>query len=757
MTDLALLHRTAHVDLTKLFQRASLISSAIVLLIGSLVLLGWQLGIPTLEGSFTSDLAPMSVRSAIAFVAAGISLGCLQWRSSHLGARRVSQILAIAIILVGLFSLSETGLNWQLYHGFASSFFQSEEWNAECPISFGTGLNFVLIGNALLLSSQSQRGWHRLAQALTLLAALVAVNALLNNVHPIGLPPSHPVPVMALVTALAFLVLGAGIEGLHLDEAVMQMMQISRGSSEGLVCQLFLITIAIAIIEAFVLLGEQPPTIDNAVFGLSFLTIKTVVLFTFLIGWSVSLLTRIQQDYQQAEAAVEASEAWLYLAQEAAHLGRWNWDVEHDQLHWCDRQAQLFGMDPGMFSGTLEAGLRCIHPDDRAIAQQNLNRTIETQQDYYDEFRVVWSDQSVHWIASKGRCFYNAAGQVVRMSGVSFDITEHRQLQEERNRLLHLEQAARAKAEATNRMKDEFLSILSHEIRTPLNSVLGWIRLFRSRSLNSDMTARGMDALERNAEAQAQILEDLLDMAQVVQGKLQLQLHPTNIVAVIEAAIDTIRPAAQAKHIHIHTRFDSSIHRLLCDAHRFRQIMWNLLSNAVKFTPPDGRIDVTLTRVDSGIQIQVSDTGRGIDPNFLPYVFDRFRQEDSTLTRSYGGLGLGLALVRYLVELHGGKIVATSSGVGQGATFTVMLPLSLGVTEVAMSSEKHLEEDAIGIEQTAQRPQSATRQVFVVGDDPAVTECVRGLLQDLGMNVVCVTGKPAALQALEQTSIQEIN
>jgi PAS domain S-box-containing protein len=347
-------------------------------------------------------------------------------------------------------------------------------------------------------------------------------------------------------------------------------------------------------------------------------------------------------------------------------------------MRWCHYQEQLFGLVPGTFAGTFAAFLNCVHPDDRDSVQQVLTRVITIQQDYFDEFRVVWADASVHWILSKGRCFCNSAGKVVRVSGICLDITEHQQIQEQRHQLLHLEQVARAKAETANRMKDEFLSILSHEVRTPLNSVLGWIQILRSRSPSSNLTAQGIEALDRNAQAQAQILEDLLDMAQVIQGKLQLQLQSTNLNAVIGDAVDLIRPAARAKHIHIAAKAKQThtgTSEFWGDPDRLRQVVWNLLSNAVKFTPPGGNITVTLIQSDIEAQIQVSDTGKGISAEFLPYVFDRFRQEDSTLTRSHGGLGLGLALVRYLVELHGGTVVAASEGLDRGATFTISLPL----------------------------------------------------------------------------------
>lgn len=646
------------------------------MLIGSIVLLGWWLNLPLLTGSFTAGLAPMSIGSAIAFVAAGSSLLGFHWQSHRHIALRISQMLAIAVIGLGLLVLSTTGLNWPWDQWLAQSLLPFQAQITSGRVALGIGLNCVLIGNALLLSGRSERWAHRLAQLLTLISTWVAVNALLNNVHPIGLTPSHPVPHMALLTALTFLLLSAGIQALHLDEAVIQVIRISEGSSETMVCQLFLAALTLSVIEALVLLWEQPQTTGEVVFDLSLLTIKTVFIFALLIGWGISLLTQIRQDYQQAEAVLDESLTWLQLAQEAASLGRWRWEVSSGRMRWCLLQARLFGLvSTETFGGTWTDFLNCVHPDDQATVQQMLTEAIIHQRDYFDQFRVVWPDRSVHWILSKGRCFCNADGQVIGLSGVSLDITQYQQLEEDRNHLLQLEQAARSKAEAANRMKDEFLSILSHEIRTPLNSVLGWANLLRSRSLDPAVAARGMETLERNAQTQAQILEDLLDMARVVQGKLRLQPQPTNLNAVIESAVDVIRPAATAKQIRIEVHADTFLNNAMVDAERLQQIVWNLLSNAVKFTPLGGQITVSLTQTNTEIQIAVSDTGSGISPGFLPYVFDRFRQEDSTLTRRYGGLGLGLALVRYLVELHGGTVEVSSAGIGQGATFAVRLPL----------------------------------------------------------------------------------
>lgn len=262
------------------------------------------------------------------------------------------------------------------------------------------------------------------------------------------------------------------------------------------------------------------------------------------------------------------------------------------------------------------------------------------------------------------------------------DFTERKQAEEERDRLLAREQEARAvssaalcAAERANRMKDEFLATLSHELRTPLNAMLGWTNLLRTRKFDETTKARALETIDRNTKSLAHLIEDVLDVSRIITGKLRLQVGSIELVPVIQAALETVRPAAEAKQIQIESILDLSVGSILGDANRLQQVVWNLLSNAVKFTPKGGRVEVRLESINSHAQIRVSDTGQGINPDFLPYVFDRFRQADRSITRSHGGLGLGLAIVRHLVELHGGTVQAESLGLGNGATFIVNLPI----------------------------------------------------------------------------------
>ena len=253
------------------------------------------------------------------------------------------------------------------------------------------------------------------------------------------------------------------------------------------------------------------------------------------------------------------------------------------------------------------------------------------------------------------------------------EVAERRKAEELLRSALVREQAARLEAESATRLKDEFLATVSHELRTPLSAILGWSAMLRTGKFDQPAVERALETIERNARTQAQLVEDILDVSRIVTGRLRLELRAVELSSVIEAAVESVRPAAEAKSIRIDLLFDY-VGALVCDPVRLQQVMWNLLSNAVKFTPVGGRVTVSLRREDSRFLIGVSDTGEGVSEEVLPYVFDRFRQADGRTTRRHGGLGLGLSIVRHLVELHGGTVGAQSPGVGRGTTFTVELP-----------------------------------------------------------------------------------
>jgi signal transduction histidine kinase/CheY-like chemotaxis protein len=302
-------------------------------------------------------------------------------------------------------------------------------------------------------------------------------------------------------------------------------------------------------------------------------------------------------------------------------------------------------------------------------------------------------------------------------------------------------------AETANRRKDEFLAVLSHELRTPLNSVLGWTRMLRDGRVEPAVVPRALDAIVRNAEAQVRLVEDLLDVSRIVTGKMRLDVQVLYPISVIEAAIESLRPAADARGIRLQPVLDPRAGPIAGDAERLQQVAWNLLSNAVKFTPRDGRVQVRLERVNSHVEIVVSDTGQGISPELLPRVFEHFRQGDSSSTRAHGGLGLGLALVKYLVELHGGTVEAASPGQGHGATFTVKLPL-LVHPELVAPERRHPSADhqARPLDAPARPGRLAGLRVVAVDDEPDALDLICRLLEQEGAEVRAVGSAGEVLQ-----------
>jgi signal transduction histidine kinase len=326
----------------------------------------------------------------------------------------------------------------------------------------------------------------------------------------------------------------------------------------------------------------------------------------------------------------------------------------------------------------------------------------------------------------------DSAGQITAGVVTFVDITERKRAEEEREKLLRQEEAARASAEAANRLKDEFLAIVSHELRTPLNSIYGWAELLCSGQLSVEQTRQAVEAIARNAKVQKQIIEDLLDVSRIITGKLRLNAQEVALPDVIRATIETIRHAAEAKNIHLLVAEDIGAEqdtKVTGDFDRLQQVVWNLLSNAIKFTPPGGHVWLTLTRLGSSAQIIVRDTGKGIKPEFLPYVFDRFRQEDASPSRQQGGLGLGLAIVRQLVELHHGTVQVKSPGEGRGASFTVTLPLrETSFIPPGPASGTSALSGPSAVEITGVR-------VLAVEDEPDACELIRLILESSGAEV----------------------
>jgi PAS domain S-box-containing protein len=335
----------------------------------------------------------------------------------------------------------------------------------------------------------------------------------------------------------------------------------------------------------------------------------------------------------------------------------------------------------------------------------------------------------------------DASGRSYR-GGISLDITEHKRIEDEREQLLEAERAARAEAERANRMKDEFLATLSHELRTPLSAILGYAQMLRGGQIRAEAVPRALEIIERNARVQTEIVSDLLDMNRIVSGKLQLDLGPADLASIVDAAVESVRPGAESKGLRLEVDVGDLARPVIGDQARLQQVLWNLLSNAVKFTGPGDSVKLTVRAADEAVEVRVADTGQGIAAEFLPCVFDRFRQADSSSSRQHRGLGLGLAICKQLVEMHGGTITAESAGLGRGAVFTVRLPTTGALAEDASAPARCTEEEA----------SAALRGVkaLVVDDETDARELVRQLLQAQGMEVRAAASVAEALSALEQ-------
>ncbi len=395
------------------------------------------------------------------------------------------------------------------------------------------------------------------------------------------------------------------------------------------------------------------------------------------------------------------------------------------------RYQTIFGLTPQ--DNISEAWTQRIHHEDQQRVIANWYGAATEGREYKGEFRILTPEKTERWICLSSSPMLSEEGHVIGFVGTAEDITERKKAEEEHIKLIR-EQTARQEAETANRLKDEFLATLSHELRTPLTSILGWARLLRQKKLDEKAIWRAIETIERNATLQAQLIEDILDVSRIMRGKLTLNLCPVNLETIISNVANGARLEAEAKNIQLECSIepaptqtkscsaDSENSSLISrqgiipasfqlspfvvsgDSTRLQQVVWNLLNNAIKFTPEGGKIQVQLSLETqqeenqlpiSYAKITISDTGIGISPEFLPHVFDRFRQADGSITRNHGGLGLGLAIVRYLVEMHGGSVSADSPGVGQGATFTVRLPLL----------------ETSGQQKTKEQPQQENRKV----------------------------------------------
>lgn len=454
---------------------------------------------------------------------------------------------------------------------------------------------------------------------------------------------------------------------------------------------------------------------------------------------------RVAERTAEIEAAatrLRQSEERMRLVLTASGIRGWTWDIRENALTWVTAA----GHSVREFKSPL-AVLRLIHPADRAAIRSAYMQAVDGKSDYEAEFRLIEGGEVTSWLA-RGTVIRDPTGAPLSIAGININITDRKRTEDERAALLHAAEEARRQLEDANRVKDEFLAVLSHELRTPLNAITGWAHMLRSGGLDPATQTRAIEIIYRNSFLQAQLISDILDVSRIVSGKFRLELSTLDLSTVIHAALDMIRPAAEAKGIEIFVSHAPDAGPISGDQARLQQVVGNLLTNAVKFTPAGGSVQIITERAGDCVELTVQDDGPGIPPELLPHIFERFRQGDSSTTRSHQGLGLGLAIVKHLVEMHGGSVYAGGRTDCSGAVFKVILPAQFDATTERKTPVLSLEEG------TWPEPGSILEgaRILLVDDENDAREVVSLLFERWGAHVSTAGSVDEALRVLERAT-----
>jgi PAS domain S-box-containing protein len=722
-----------------------------VVAIGAAVLAGWAFRIDALTRLLPGYLS-MGANTALGLVLAGGAAALQASPRRPPSVRRAARLLAALAMLLGAVTLVELlaapGVRLDAWL-FPRGTFPAEA-TRRMPATMA--LVLALLGASLVFIDTETRGGRRPAQSLALAAGLIPLQATIGWIY--GLEPAagvSPYTEVALHSGLASALLCVAVLLARPDRGLMR--AVTSAGPSGFMARRILpvaLVIPVALGWVFLVAGLRAGHYE-ALVGATFVVVSAIVIAVALV-WSNARAVQVMDEARgRAEEAMRDEREWLSTT--LASIG----DAviaagEDGTVKNLNALAEaLTGWPSELAAGRPLGEVFRVHAADGVPIEDPFRWALR-------EERVADLPRSGVLVARSGAEFpvegcvspiRDGRGRTAGVVLVFRDIRDRQRVEEERLRLLEGEREARAEAEQASRAKDEFIATLSHELRTPLNSVLGWARLLRIGKLDVDGVRRAVEAIERGATTQAQIVDDLLDVSRIVRGQLKLDVRPVDLVPVIEAAVETVRPAAAAREIAIAAVVSPRAGLVSGDPGRLQQILWNLLANAIKFTPSGGRVEIRLEASDGGVEIAVRDTGHGIPPEFLPHVFERFRQADSSTTRAHGGLGLGLAIVRHLVEAHGGSVRAESAGPGLGSTFTVVLPTAVAR---GRAREPAGEVAPLPAPPVVPRPGSVLDhlRILVVDDDRDTLDVMTQLLEQAGAEVVAAASASEALSCLER-------
>ena len=724
---------------------AQVVAAATVLTLGVAVLIGWAVGSPSLK-SVVPGMITMKVNTAAGLILLAVALLGIgrcgpAWRAA------VPACLALVTALA-VMTLAEYGLGVDLH--IDQAVFR-DAVSARFPGRNAPATNVAFLGLTAGLALVHTRRAVSVGQVLLGVAACLPLATLGGYLYRApGMYRDAPYPVIALNTSVGLMLVSVG--GLLARRRDGLMGVVTSASLAGSAARRLLpAAVGLPVATGLLVLAGERAGWYTVAFGSALLVACCSGFFAAAVCFTVTLLYRTERKLGERGQR-------LRIAMETAHLVPWQLDLTTGAFDCPDGWRATLGGRPGR-SLHRDQLMAAIHPDDRAAVVAALDRAVRNRTDFHAEYRVpvppahAGGPAAVRWVVASGRGINDGGGDnagdadggPARVVGVMLDVTDRKTADADRERLLAAERDARADAERANRTKDEFLSVISHELRTPLNAILGWAQLLHDAP-DADDVAEGVRTIERNARAQVQIIEDLLDMGRIVSGRLRLDVRPVDLRTVVDAAVAALRPAAAARDIDLAADPvpDDALPAVHADAGRLQQVVANLLGNAVKFTPHGGRVRVTVARAGpAAVAVTVADTGQGIAAEFLPFVFDRFRQADASTTRRFGGLGLGLSIVKQMVDLHGGTVAAASGGVDRGSTFTVTLPTAGSHADVAP-----LARPTATARRPAGRPDLRGVRVLVVDDEPDARGVARRHLEACGATVPTAASADEAFAAV---------